>query len=267
MRKVLFVFFFFLIFKLYCLDFVVLGDSRGKKEPISPYFSQIIKEVKLLSPDFIIHTGDWTKSCKKENWEKFLKIIGKVEIPYFLTVGNHDVKKNWDDWTSLYKELIKKPIYYSFKYENCTFIVLCCYINENGMTVSHKLGKEQFLWFENQLKEAKDSDYIFIFVHEPLFPVDGHIGGSLDFYPEEREKLISTLKPYKDKIILFCGHEHLYSAIEKEGIRQIITGGAGAPVYTPPHKGGFYHFIFVNVKGKKLKMAVIKAGTISEVKF
>ena len=193
--------------------------------------------------------------------------MGKVEVPYFLTVGNHDVKKNWNDWTSLYKELIKKPLYYSFKYENCTFIILCCYPKENGKTVFHKLGKEQFLWLKKQLKKAKNSTHIFIFVHEPLFPVNGHIGSSLDFYPEERKKLISILKPYKDKIILFCGHEHLYNAIEKEGIRQIITGGAGAPIYTPPYKGGFYHFIFVNVKGKKLKMSVIKIGSISEIKF
>jgi len=267
MKKVLFVFFFFFICKLFCFTFVVLGDSRGKKEAISPYFSQIIKEAKLLSPNFVIHTGDWVKSCKKEDWQEFLEIMEETEVPYFLTVGNHDVKKNWEDWTSLYKKLIKKPLYYSFKYVNCAFIILCCYTNENGKTVSHKLGKKQFLWLKRQLKKAKNSTHIFIFVHEPLFPVNGHIGSSLDFYPDEKEKLISILKPYKDKIILFCGHEHLYSAIEREGIRQIITGGAGAPIYTPSAKGGFYHFIFVNVKGKKLKMSVIKPCSISEVKF
>lgn len=267
MKKPFFILLFFLAVRLFSFTFVVLGDSRGKKEQISPVFERIVYEIRLISPDFVVHTGDWSKSFSKNNLENFLKIMNKAEVPYYLTIGNHDVKGNWNDWTSVYKKLVKKPLYYSFKYQNSTFIILCCYIEKNGKTVWHKIGKRQFLWLKRTLQKSKNSDHIFIFVHEPLFPVNGHIGSSLDYYPEEKGKLLSILKPYKSKTIIFCGHEHLYSAVKKEGIFQIITGGAGAPLYTPPAKGGFHHYIVVKVKGKKLNMYIVKPGNISEMKY
>ena len=52
------------------------------------------------------------------------------------------------------------------------------------------------MWLEKELEKAKNSDFIFVFVHEPLYPVGGHIGSSLDRYPEERDKLANLLRKY-----------------------------------------------------------------------
>lgn len=247
--------------QVYGFSFVVLGDSRNGKD-VAPVFRIIMKEVNLLSPEFVVHTGDWVGYPSKEGWENFLKVMKIGGVPFHLVIGNHEVNKNWKSWYSLYKKMIKKPLYYSFKYENCSFIILCCYFEENGKTVGRKIDKQQFIWLKKELEKAKESDFIFVFFHEPLYPVDGHVGSSLDRYPEERDKLANLLRKYKDKVIVFCGHEHLYNKSVIDGLSQIITGGAGAPPYTSPEKGGFYHYLYVTVKGKFLQMAVIKPGNI-----
>lgn len=244
--------FFALSYYVYGFNFVVLGDSRDGENP-SPILRQEMKEIKLLSPDFIIHTGDWVSYPSKQGWKNFLKVMD-IGIPYYLVVGNHEVR---DGWKKLYKEMIKKPFYYSFSYENSYFIILNPYVKSY-----EKIDSKQFNWLKSELRKGKKFDFIFVFVHEPLYPVDGHIGRSLDRYPKERDKLANLLRKYKKKLIVFCGHEHLYSKSAINGLTQIITAGAGAPLYAPPEKGGFYHYLYLTVKGKRLSIAVIKIGNI-----
>ena len=258
-RSIFLIIFSGLAFRVYGFSFVVLGDSRDGKGP-SPILAQEMKEINLLSPDFIVHTGDWAGYPGREGWENFLKVMKIGKVPYHLVVGNHEVSRNWKDWYTLYKEMIKKPLYYSFKYGNCSFIILCCYSEKNGKTIGGKIDKEQFKWLERQLEKAKNSDFIFVFVHEPLYPVDGHICSSLDRYPEERDKLANLLRKYN--AVVFCGHEHLYNKKVVNGLTQIITSGAGAPLYASPEKGGFYHYLYVTVKEKKFRIAVITPGNI-----
>ncbi len=244
---------FILALQMHGISFVVLGDSRNGEET-SPIFKTIMREINLLSPDFVIHTGDWVGYPSRKGWENFLKVIKIGGVPFYLTVGNHETA---EDWKSLYKEMINKPFYYSFKYENCYFIILNPYIEVPG-----KIDEKQFKWLEKELMKAKKSDFIFVFIHEPLYPIDGHIDSSLDRFPQERDKLANLLRRYKDKIIVFCGHEHLYNKSVIDGLTQIISGGAGAPLYTADEKGGFYHYLYVTVKGKLLQIAVIKPGSI-----
>jgi len=264
-KKYLLIFSLIFLFTLrvYGFSFVVVGDSRNGKNPAA-IFIQIMEEVHLLSPDFIVHTGDWVNYPSKEGWESFLKAMKIGEVPFHLTIGNHEINKIWEKWYSLYKQMIKKPLYYSFTYENCSFIVLCCYSYEKGKTIKGKVNNKQFLWLEKQLRKTKKSDFIFVFVHEPLYPSGSHKNSSLDRFPEERDRLSNLLRKYNDKnkLTVFCGHEHLYDKRTVNGLTQIITGGAGAPLYAPPEKGGFYHYLYVTVKDGKLNIAVIKPGNI-----
>jgi len=114
-------------------------------------------------------------------------------------------------------------------------------------------------WYE--LQAAKDSDFIFVFVHEPLYPTLA-IHASLDRNPGDRDRLADMLGKYKEKLVVFCGHEHCYIKKSINGLTQIVSGGAGAPLYAPPANGGFYHYIHVTVRDKQLHMALIKLGAV-----
>ena len=247
------------VFHIYGFTFAVLGETRAGGKMVSPIFERIIEKIKEFNPDFIIHTGDWMDFPDREGWLNFLRIMKKEGVPFYLVVGNHETSSEWNKWTSLYHELVKKPLYYSFKYENSLFIILCCYIEKNGKTIPHILGKNQLKWLEEKLKEGMKNDFIFVFVHEPLFPVFRHIGASLDKNSEERNKIANLFRKYgKDKLFLFCGHEHLYNVKKLKGFTQIITGGGGAVLHAPYNKGGFFHFLIVNVENGKVKINVVK---------
>lgn len=159
--------------------------------------------------------------------------------------------------------MIRKEFYYSFEYQNCSFIILCCYEERQGKEIEGRIDPIQFKWLEKELKKAGNSDFIFIFVHEPLYPVGYHIGSSLDRCPESRDRLASLFKKYKEKLMVFYAHEHLYNKTVIDGVTQIITGGAGAPLHAPKKEGGFFHYLYITVKDKDLYIALIKPGNIS----
>jgi len=53
-------------------------------------------------------------------------------------------------------------------------------------------------------------------------------------------------------------HEHLFRKFAHDGIIQIITGGAGAPLYAEEEEGGFHHFVFVDVEEEKIEGTLYK---------
>lgn len=240
--------------RLFGFSFVVLGDNRpgapGLPQP--KVFKRIIDEINLLRPCFVIHTGDFVCVPTEKSFLEFLKVICKLKVPFYPVMGNHD--RN----LKLYNKLFKKPLYYSFRYENALFIILNPYVEKEP-----KIDDGQFKWLVEKLREGKDCDFIFVFIHEPLYPVAEHRGSSLDRHPTNRDKLAEILSQYKSKVIIFCGHEHLFNKRMVKGLTQIITGGAGAPLRVSPQKGGFYHYLYVSVEGKKLNIAVIKPGSIA----
>jgi len=87
----------FFTFEVYGFNFVVLGDSRDGTTP-SPILRQEMKEINLLQPDFVVHTGDWAGYPSRKGWENFLKVMKIGKVPYHLVVGNHEVSKDWKNW-------------------------------------------------------------------------------------------------------------------------------------------------------------------------
>jgi 3',5'-cyclic AMP phosphodiesterase CpdA len=231
--------------------FAIIGDTRsGGKD-----YSNLVKRAMTYRPDFMINTGDMVSSPTENSWADFRKLSEPVTVPYFLTVGNHDV--NDPDSEKLYKEEVDLPgneLYYSFTTGDSLFV----FLDSNIPGRERKITGEQYRWLEEVLSTSLKK-HQFIFIHHPLYPdreKGHHYGGSLDKYPEERDRLAALLVKYKSDAI-FVGHEHLYSKKTADGVMHIITGGGGAGLYTSDDKGGFYHFILVTVDGKKVTGKVI----------
>jgi 3',5'-cyclic AMP phosphodiesterase CpdA len=240
--------------KSWALTFAVMGDTRDNKAT----FAAVMGEITALAPDLVIHTGDWVSAPSRQGWEEFLPVMKQPGVPFVLTIGNHELGNGWKQ---LYQELVKKPLYYSFTKDNCLFITLFPYTKESG-----RIDAEQFAWLEKELADkGPSSDFIFVFVHEPLYPVDGHVGSSLDRYPADRDKLAQLLRTWKNKLVVFCGHEHIFNYSVVDGLVQVITGGGGAPLSSTPDRGGFYHYVIVTVKGKTITMALVRLGSISQI--
>lgn len=237
--------------------FAVLGDNRGDSFGNQyPIFYEILKAVNRRPPAFVFNTGDLINGYEGEGeeilrrqWEGYRKAVNSLKMPIFNVPGNHDV------FDSLSAGLWKKyqgAFYYSFDYGSARFIALDTESSRN------RLSEEQFKWLEKQLESAGNR-HVFLFLHRPLFPVDGHVGNSLDAYPAERDRLHRLFAGYAKNIKgVFKGHEHLYNFEERDGVPYYITGGGGAELYVPPELGGFYHYLLVRVEPGKVTTSVEK---------
>lgn len=242
--------------------FAVLGDNRGDSSGNqSPIFYRILRELDKESPALVLNTGDLINGYKEDEeaglrqmWRGYKTATSKLKMPVFNVPGNHDVFNQLS--RNLWKEYMGAS-YYSFDYGRARFIAL------DTETERSRLSKEQFEWLEKQLAGATDKD-IFIFLHQPLFPVDGHIGSSLDVYPQERDRLHELFVRHRKNIKgVFQGHEHLYSFEERDGVPYYITGGGGAELYVPPELGGFYHYLVVRVDSSGKVLTTMKRIRIS----
>jgi len=167
--------------------FVVVGDNRGESSGLaSPYFSKIVQEIKQVAPDFVLNTGDMINGYAGEDeahlrtlWQGYEKAIAPLKTPWFHIPGNHDLF----DATSarVWQELLG-PAHYTFDCGDALFIAL------DTETERGRLGETQYEWLRGKLAAARNRK-VFVFLHQPLFPVDGHIGSSLDQFPKERDRL------------------------------------------------------------------------------
>jgi len=239
--------------------FAVIGDNRSGDD----VYKKVLGMVMERRPDFVINVGDQIiHPGNLSEWDNFWKLSGPVNVPYFLTVGNHDAnnKKSED----LYKEQVDLPgneLYYSFTIGNSLFIVLDTYFTDQNK----KITAEQYAWLE-KLIETTDRRHKFVFLHHPLYPDGLGFSGCLDAYPKERDRLQKLFVKHRVTTV-FAGHLHLYLRKTFNGMSQIITGGAGAPLIAYEELGGFYHFVLMTVDGGKVSGEVIDIDNNVKDKF
>jgi 3',5'-cyclic AMP phosphodiesterase CpdA len=239
-------------------SFIVLGDNRAGDPACDAVYEKLIAAAVELKPDLIVNTGDLIdKPGNIDHWKRFWELSNGVTMPYFLTVGNHDIHPAVAGSEETYKAQVDLPgneLYYSFRAGNSLFIV----VDSNVKGEEKKITGEQFLWLEQVLAGSKEK-HKFIFVHHPLYSEAGkgkHNGNSLDRYKDERDRLHRLF--VKDKVTaVFAGHEHIYIRRNVDGVRYIITGGGGGPLYAKDEDGGFHHFVRMTVDGSKVSGEVV----------
>ncbi len=238
--------------------FAVIGDTRNGGK----VYRDLARRIMGYRPAFVVNTGDMVFYSDKFLWGDFWDLSKPITVPYFFTVGNHDVddKESEDS----YKEEVGFPsdkLYYSFTVGNSVFI----FLDSNVPGQDRRITGEQYDWLKKTLSTS-GKKHKFVFVHHPVYPdkeCGRHYGGCLDKYQKERDRLVELLK--KNKVtIAFAGHEHFYLRNTVDGLMQIITGGGGAPLYTDENKGGFHHFVLVTVDGDEVRGKAI--GSSGKVK-
>ena len=234
--------------------FAVIGDNRSGDR----IYTKLVAAVMQRQPAFVVNTGDLIPNPGVvSEWATFWKLSQPITVPYYLVVGNHDVDNAKSE--QVWKDEVQLPgneLYYSFTHGRDLFVVL----DSSLAGHSHLVDGEQFAWLAKTLDPAR-YEHQFVFVHEPLFLWKGasHYGDSLDKYPEARDKL-HQLFVAKRVTAVFAGHEHTFQRMTKDGVPYIITGGAGAPLYS-----GYNHFIVVDVNGPRIALAVIdRDGTMRD---
>jgi len=258
-------------------QFVIIGDRTGGANAVGT-FDLAMSQINLLQPEFVINVGDLIEGYPEDKqdlvgmWEEADAMTGKLEMPFFRTIGNHDVS------TQLTKEVYLERYgvdYYHFIYKDVLFMVLNSEDDSRpeppaeimqGLKDYNRLQVEdpeaakemlkefmadeaviaalgqpvefpekQMDWIKKTLAENTDVRWTFLFMHEPCWE-----------NPSESFKAIQQL--LKDrKHTFFAGHLHYYDYDKIDGYEHITMGPAGASFHHDG-PGNVDHLMWVTMK-------------------
>ncbi len=210
-------------------SFGVCGDSRDDKGGI---FTRILEYVEESDMEFLLHTGDLENTGGAASWRRFRERTAGFSRPLYLVVGNHELVGGTSEDFAGFFDLPGSS--YSFSHRDAFFAIV-----DNG---SGSLSGERLDWLDRTLAEhPKGRDgvrYLVVVMHIPprtdtIFP-----HGTGRRYEAQSERLLKILLRQKVDLVL-SSHEHMHQVEEWAGIKVIVSGGAGAPMY-PFQMFGFY---------------------------
>lgn len=244
--------------------FVVFGDNRPADEglPVPDVFKQIIGEVRNIHPAFVVTTGDLISGSAKDQdvvnreYDEVLPLVQSLGVPVYFAAGNHEIRGVPAN-EAIYRKRVSDRLYYSFDYGTAHFTVL----DSDIVGQEHRITGKQFDWLERDLHAAQGKQHRFVFLHQQPYPVSYHIGSSLDVHPVDRDRFQKALEDNHVELLI-TGHEHLYDDSIHGGVREIIAGGAGAPLYPSIRGGSFFHYLIITVDGAHTYVSVVKPGSL-----
>jgi 3',5'-cyclic AMP phosphodiesterase CpdA len=227
-------------------SFGVCGDSRDDKDGIFP---RILAEVRDSDMEFLIHVGDLERPGGAKSWTAFKEKTAGFPKPMHIVIGNHEIYKSSREEFARFFGL--SSTFHAFTHKNARFLILD---NAGG-----SLPDSTLQWLDKELgshpKRKNGIVHIVVAMHFPpqtdnIFP-----HGTVTGYADQSQKLLKILSRHKVDLVL-CGHEHMHLVDDWNGIKVIVSGGAGAPL-VPFQRYGFYR-IDVTEKGIREKFVSIK---------
>jgi 3',5'-cyclic AMP phosphodiesterase CpdA len=226
------------------LNFYVFGDSQGYQGGVE----QIVTAANLHRPDFLFHCGDLTPFGQENQYQAIKTVLDQSIVPVYATIGNHDLKDGGGD---LYEEYFGSSTY-SFDLGPAHFTVF--------NTSSSDVTTQEFTWLEQDLAQT-EAEFRFVFTHIP--PFDPRTGENHSLINSTRSTQLMSLFEAHDVDVVFTGHIHMYNETVVNGVRYVITGGAGASLYADENRGGMYHYVNVTLYENDLTIDPILLDTPS----
>ena len=250
-------------------SFIAYGDTRGPfdGQALQPDHAKVIESMvatiqrRAPGPEairFVLQTGDAVVDGRDaEQWNvSYTPLINRITaetgIPYFLSVGNHDVTsaafatapdrvRGLCNYFAANARLI--PVEgsahrlngypsYGFGYGNTFFLAFDTAIPDDTT---------QFRWVTSELERLDRGRYpnVVVFVHQPPISSGPHGGPRVE--PASATLRIFYLPLFRQHHVrlLLAGHDHVFEHwVERyrdssgdHRLDEIITGGGGAPAY------------------------------------
>jgi 3',5'-cyclic AMP phosphodiesterase CpdA len=240
--------------------FGVIGDAEPGRFPweriFSPgpnVFTDEMASLQSAAPDFILQLGDFVSEGNAANYRAHVAWMNEsAHVPLLRAVGNHDRSRpNGDADKNLY-DAVFGPRDYFFDRGGWRFIALD--------TSNRELTSAQLAWLKDALRSPARK---VIFTHVPpkylkaLKPLavvgaletdsaefdaaqadDQKSGGGIhDFltsYFDDGAGEFDELVSHGNVAAVYMGHIHAFWAADYKGVRYVISGGGGSPLYPLP---------------------------------
>jgi hypothetical protein len=206
----------------------------------------------------MVHVGDLVfgymsgAASLETQYSDLLEAVSPVRTPIHYAIGNHEIGAPGGE--SLFSRDVG-ALWYSFDRGKSHFIILnsdCCGDGDKGT-----LGREQLEWLKRDLAAAAGAANVFVFMHKPMFDNQNDRRGSSWNDLSMRDEVHDMFVKAGNVRAVFAGHIHIYGDVAFDGIPYYITGGGGAET-EHPERGGYYHYLLVSVRGKKMEVRVVE---------
>lgn len=238
-------------------EFAVLGDA----EPGRFWFSRLlfnvpgvfehqVRTVQSHRIDFSMQLGDMVSRGLPEHYVRFFRRLSSVEVrrPYLTTIGNHD-RHNPHGRTpsTMYRTCFGRNNY-AFDHGGVRFVSVDSSAN--------CILPSQLKWLEFVLKTDMRK---IVFTHIPpaalrawtdFGPKKG-IGG---FKRGATEFTHAMAKHRVDRV--YMGHIHGFGVQDYLGVRYVLSGGGGSPLFPSGVSDKFHHYIVVRVESGAIRETV-----------
>lgn len=274
-------------------QFVVVGDRTGGHRP--GVFDRAMDKINLLQPEFVMCVGDLIEGYTEDEsilnaqWDELDGMVNKLQMPFFYTVGNHDVSN--DRMRELWLERIGRD-YYHFIYRDVLFISLNTEdppiaLGERELAGQERLlkmmekdpegtqkmllersqprvhggakpqpsevaiGDQQVQFVREVLRDNPDVRWTIVFMHKPAWEADNE-----QF--KQIEEMLSD-RPYS----VIAGHEHYYMYTRRHG-RDYLDLGTTGGIWVNKGPGNMDHVTWITMTDQGPVFANIRLDGLTD---
>lgn len=206
--------------------FLYLGDPQSN---IISYVSRALRAAYQTAPDaaFLLCCGDIVNDgYKDELWGEIFYAAGWIprQLPWVLTVGNHEYGSTPRRLTPLYRPQFTLPLNgpqgvaesaYFFDYQGVRIVMLN----------SNELIAEQARWLDSVLT-VKPQRWTILAMHHPIYPI-----ASNRDYTELRQAFLPVIERHSVDLVL-AGHDHAYArSFKLHNGQKVATDQKGTVYY------------------------------------
>lgn len=226
--------------------FAVIGDAEPGRFWISRklfnepgVFWRLLTRANVSSPDFILQLGDMVSRGTVLNFWSFIRdlVTAGLRSPYLTVLGNHDRHKPHGITNSaVYQATFGSPNYV-FEHGGWRFVVVD--------SSAGRITKAQLAWLSTKL-DAKVPTVVF--THIPPGPLSewtdwGRFKGAGGF-KEGADEFMALMSEHKVSRV-YMGHIHGLGVLERGGVKYVLTGGGGSPLFPGPVKRKLHHWLSI----------------------
>lgn len=247
--------------------FLLYGDTRSRESS----HAAIVSAMRREGADFVVHTGDLLADGRVERqWNDFFAIERDLlrNTVFIPVVGNHELRNSSRIGIENFRRYVNCPppdaprpeLDYVVRFGNVQMVLANAYDDWSSAPMR--------TWLEDHLAQARregPDDFLLVVTHWGM-----HSSGP---HGENRSLRAAGLPEMFRRYgvdLVVAGHDHVYERGEERGLRYIVTGGSGAPLYTRRTQHNYtrvfaaqHHYVRVDADAEKLDLTAVRPdGTI-----
>lgn len=228
------------------LRFAVIGEGNNS---VGVLERQIIPRLNASGVDFLASAGNIVSGGGEDKYRALLGTLAHLDIPYLLTFGENE----YEEFGSARFYQRFGPHFYSIALPQARLV----FLDATGRTPTD--------WQERWLRDIlqpDDQTPVIVFMGHPLVPPTHKtlFGPDTGAWSDanDRERMLQLLSDLGVDMVISAGAA-TYSDQTRNGIRHLLTGGAGGFVVND--EASYYHYLELNVSRGRITVDMVRIDT------